>query len=153
MNTRMTILSPRRDKPSVPAGSGQARTRRQNSTESRRCRLRHHRRAQHSEPGRSQGTGSLPPGPQMKAQSFPAANRGKEEGEGWGGSGPRSVLGVVVPVPFLSGGWTELLAAACLLRVDPGPSRVEKNSRGRGREGAVTGVAGILARPGGKKEN
>lgn len=37
MNTRMTILLPRRDAPSAPADSGLARTRRQNSAENCGC--------------------------------------------------------------------------------------------------------------------
>lgn len=76
MNTRMTIVSPLQDGPCAPAGSGLARTRRQNSAESRR-RRRRHRGAQHSRLGRSRGSGSLPPGRQIKAQRLPAAGRGE----------------------------------------------------------------------------
>lgn len=72
MNTRMTILLPRRDAPSAPADSGLARTRRQNSAENRGC-----HRVQRSLRVRSRRSGSLPPGPQLKAQRLPAAGRGR----------------------------------------------------------------------------
>lgn len=80
MNTRMTIVSPLQDGPCAPAGSGLARTRRQNSAESRR-RRRRHRGAQHSRLGRSRGSGSLPPGRQIKAQRLPAAGRVRSSAE------------------------------------------------------------------------
>lgn len=106
MNTRMTILWPRRDALSAAADSGLARTRRQNSAENRG---RH--RAQRSLRVRSRRSGSLPPGPQLKAQRLPAAGRGSGE-RGGGGSWVRGMMGNVVSVAPWSGWLPELIQVA-----------------------------------------
>lgn len=106
MNTRMTILLPRRDALSAAADSGLARTRRQNSAENRG---RH--RAQRSLRVRPRRSGSLPPGPQLKAQRLPAAGRGSGE-RGGGGSWVRGMMGNVVSVPPWSGRLPELIQVA-----------------------------------------
>lgn len=83
MNTRMTILSPRRDAPSAPSDSGLVRTRTQNSAaENRGC-----HRPERSLRVRSQGSRSLPPGLQIKSSAPPRLLPWQWRGRRGGGEG------------------------------------------------------------------
>ena len=127
MNTRMTILSPRRDTPSAPLGSGLARTRRQNSAENRG---RH--RVERSLRVRSTGSRSLPPGLQIKklSGSLPPAGSGGGGGEG-GGEQRWGMMGVVVSTPPCSAWSTEFVQV--LLHVNPSACRWLEGSPRRGK--------------------